>query len=144
MPRRFNKGQSIDFKVQTDATSFRIDVYRIGYYGGNGARLITTLGTFSGPTNQPSPSDLPPIDPTTHCVFEDTTALIDCGNWNTTTTWSVPSNAVSGVYIAKLVRLSPPPVVVRLSGGNRSLQEQRRCRASRAVVFQRDARSSQR
>jgi hypothetical protein len=102
-----NKGQSIDFKIQTDATSFRIDVYRIGYYGGNGARFMATLGTFSGPTNQPSPSDLPPLDPTTHCVRDLATYLLDCGNWDTTTSWSVPSNAVSGVYIAKLVRLSP-------------------------------------
>ena len=37
-----NRGQTIGFKVDTTATAFRIDIYRMGYYAGDGARLIAT------------------------------------------------------------------------------------------------------
>src|SRR5690606_36270576 len=38
--------------------------------------------------------------------FVDTeTGLVDCGNWSTSATWSVPADAVSGVYVANLERL---------------------------------------
>src|SRR5262245_23031689 len=33
-----DQGQTIQFKVDTDASSYRIDIYRLGYYGGLGAR----------------------------------------------------------------------------------------------------------
>ena len=32
------------------------------------------------------------------------TGLIDCGNWAVSASWTVPSNAVSGLYLAHLVR----------------------------------------
>ena len=38
-----NKGSSIGFKVDTDASSYSISVYRLGYYGGAGARLVTNV-----------------------------------------------------------------------------------------------------
>ena len=46
------------------------------------------------------------------------TGLIDCGNWGVSASWTVPSTAVSGVYIAHLVRddtggSSQIPFVVR-------------------------------
>ena len=34
-----DQGQTIGFKVKTDATDYRLDIYRMGYYGGDGARL---------------------------------------------------------------------------------------------------------
>ena len=37
-----NIGSTISFKVQTDATAYQIQIYRMGYYRGNGARLVTT------------------------------------------------------------------------------------------------------
>ena len=42
-PFSVNLGDSINFKVQSAATSYIIDIYRMGYYGGDGARLVTTL-----------------------------------------------------------------------------------------------------
>jgi len=33
----------------------------------------------------------------------DNTGLIDCGNWSVSATWTIPSTAVSGVYIAHLI-----------------------------------------
>ena len=35
---------------------------------------------------------------------QPSTGLIDCGNWAVSASWTVPTNAVSGVYIAHLVR----------------------------------------
>ena len=32
------------------------------------------------------------------------TGLIDCGNWAVSASWTVPSTAVSGLYLAHLVR----------------------------------------
>ena len=32
------------------------------------------------------------------------TGVVDAGNWSVTDTWQTPSDLVSGVYIAKLVR----------------------------------------
>src|SRR6185312_15437033 len=37
-----NKGNTIHFKINTDASAYTIDVYRLGYYQGNGARKVGT------------------------------------------------------------------------------------------------------
>src|SRR5258705_4461390 len=90
-----NAGGTINFKITvTSGTdkSFGIKIYRIGYYQGNGARLIADLGTaFTGITQNA-------------CSFDNVTGLTDCGNWTTSASWAVPSTAVSGLYIAKLTR----------------------------------------
>ncbi len=102
-----NKGETIRFKVDTPATAYRIDIYRLGYYQGLGARKITTVfPSASLPQNQPA------------CLNDPVTGLIDCGNWAESASWSVPTSAVSGLYIAKLVRTdtggaSHIPFVVR-------------------------------
>ena len=85
-----NRGTTIGFKVKTASSSYRMDIYRMGYYGGTGARKITTLNV-SSPTTQPA------------CKTDSTTGLVDCGNWTQTASWAVPADAVSGVYFAKLV-----------------------------------------
>ncbi|MEV0144567.1 MULTISPECIES: DUF4082 domain-containing protein [unclassified Nonomuraea] len=91
-------GQTIDFKVNTPATDYRLDIYRFGYYGGMGARLITTI--------QPSVS-LPQSQP--DCVSDTSTGLVDCGTWGVSASWTVPATAVTGVYEAKLVREDGTP-----------------------------------
>src|SRR5436190_6395112 len=48
-------GEEITFHVSTNpASSFRIDLYRMGYYGGTGGRQVAALGSFKG-TVQPEP-----------------------------------------------------------------------------------------
>src|SRR5688572_31445914 len=44
-----NRGQTVRFKinVQSGAT-YTLRIYRLGYYGGNGARLMANLGTLTG------------------------------------------------------------------------------------------------
>ncbi|MCB0715828.1 MAG: DUF4082 domain-containing protein [Chitinophagaceae bacterium] len=88
-----NKGNTIDFKINVDdGANFNIKIYRLGYYQGNGARLITDLGNFSG-IIQPAP------------ITDVANGLVDCGNWSVAASWAVPATAVSGVYIARLTRL---------------------------------------
>lgn len=88
-----NKGDTIHFKINTDASAYTIDIYRLGYYQGNGARKIGT-GIITATLPQTQPADL----------YDAATGLTDCGNWSESAKWKVPANAVSGLYIAKLTR----------------------------------------
>ena len=38
-----NRGQTVLFKIDTDSTNYRLDIYRMGYYGGMGARRVATV-----------------------------------------------------------------------------------------------------
>ncbi len=87
-----NRGETVRFKINVQSgASFTLKIYRIGYYGGNGARLVANLGSFSG-TVQPNGN------------YNSSTGLLDCGNWSESANWTIPSSAVSGLYIAKLER----------------------------------------
>jgi N,N-dimethylformamidase beta subunit-like protein/uncharacterized protein DUF4082/Big-like domain-containing protein len=87
-----NSGETESFKVNTDSASYKIDIYRLGYYGGAGARLVATVA--------PS-ATLPQTQP--DCVVDPASGLADCGNWATSASWT-STGAVSGVYVAKLTR----------------------------------------
>src|SRR5512132_267228 len=89
-----NVGGTIRFKVKSTASNYHIDIYRLGYYQGNGARLQqgNVRPTASLPQSQPN------------CLTDSATGLIDCGNWGVSASWAVPSTSVSGVYVAKLIR----------------------------------------
>jgi hypothetical protein len=92
-----NVGQTEYFKIKTPSTSYHIDILRLGYYGGDGARIVAAglKPTATLPQTQPA------------CLAQANTGLIDCGNWGVSAQWAVPSTAVSGLYIAHLVRDDP-------------------------------------
>ena len=80
-----NHGNTIVFKINTDSSDYRIEIYRLGYYGGDGARLVDTIQHQSYSfVAQPGP------------LYDETTRLIDAGNWEITDSWDVPADAVSG------------------------------------------------
>ena len=91
-------GETIFFKIRTDSADYRIDIYRMGWYAGLGARLVDTVAP-SVPLPQSQPEGL--RDPATH--------LYDCGNWAVSASWTAPKDAVSGIYFARLVRQDPEP-----------------------------------
>src|SRR5215510_15113061 len=90
-----NAGQSESFKINTPSRSYHIDILRVGWYQGNGATKVVSgmLPTATLPQSQPAcRNDTGP------------TGLMDCGNWAVSASWTVPANAVSGLYLAHLKR----------------------------------------
>jgi hypothetical protein len=86
-------GESIDFKVSLNpGGKFFIDIYRMGYYGGKGGRHMKRLGAFDS-----TPQEVPLM---TH------ERLREC-KWKTNTTFQIPTDWKSGIYLAKLSRDEP-------------------------------------
>jgi hypothetical protein len=84
-------GEVIDFFVSTQpAARFKIEIFRTGWYGGKGARLMTELGPFEG-----GPQPVPGIGPK---------RLREC-RWEKTTSLTIPADWVSGVYLGRLTTL---------------------------------------
>jgi hypothetical protein len=88
-----NQGSTVFFKINTPAHAYTIDIYRIGYYSGMGARKVASI--------TPS-ATLPQTQPA--CLLDANTGLTDCGNWGISASWPVPATATSGVYFAHLIR----------------------------------------
>jgi hypothetical protein len=88
-----NAGQTVSFKIKTTARAYTIDIYRLGYYGGLGSRLVASV-TPSATLPQSQPA----------CLTNAATSLYDCGNWAVSASWPVPTTAVSGIYLALLTR----------------------------------------
>lgn len=88
-------GETVRFKIDAGGSgTYSINIYRMGYYQGLGARRVASLGNFTG-QNQ------------VNCLAPAGTAgagLIDCGNWAESATWAVPNDSVSGIYFARLQR----------------------------------------
>ena len=81
-------GESLEFKVSMrNPGKFLIDIYRMGYYGGWGGRHMARLGTFTGRRQE---------DP-----LMSIERLREC-KWETATTFTIPGDWVSGVYLGKL------------------------------------------
>jgi hypothetical protein len=88
-----NRGSTVSFKVKTTATAYRFDIYRMGYYGGLGARKVASVNPSAAlPQTQPA------------CLNDTATGLVDCGNWAVSGSWAIPADAASGIYFARLVR----------------------------------------
>ena len=86
-----NRGETIHFKISTDATDYRADIYRMGWYQGLGARLVDSV--------RPS-VPLPQLQP--EGLRDPRTRLYDCGNWDVSASWTAPAHATSGIYFAGL------------------------------------------
>jgi hypothetical protein len=86
-----NVGETVHFKIDTTAATFNMDIYRMGYYGGRGARRIASINGIGG-QDQPN------------CLSNGSTGLVDCGNWAESVSWPVPATAVSGIYFARIMR----------------------------------------
>lgn len=81
-------GEEITFHVSTNPPSkFRLDLFRMGYYDGDGARQVASLGPFAGQI-QPDP----PVGPK---------RVRDC-RWEACAALQIPRDWPSGVYLGKL------------------------------------------
>lgn len=94
------RGGSIDLHVSTSAATYSIDIYRMGYYGGMGARHVRSYGNLSGLLQSAA------------CV--NPSGVIEC-NWPVAVTVDIPAGGdpaslaywASGVYLAKLTASGP-------------------------------------
>lgn len=86
-----NRGQELTLYVNTDAERYDILIYRSGYYGGVGGRLIQTLRDLSGQRQVASYTD-------------HATGLTSCAGWAPSVRLQTGADWTSGIYIAKLVR----------------------------------------
>ncbi|MDQ6824757.1 MAG: hypothetical protein M3007_04755 [Candidatus Eremiobacteraeota bacterium] len=83
------KGENIDFMVSVaPEQSYSVSIFRMGWYGGAGGRLMLTAGPFAGQT-QPQPT----TDPATR--------MVSC-QWKPSYSLVIPGSWTDGIYIAKL------------------------------------------
>ena len=88
-------GQTLSIMVSTaPPCPFKLEIFRMGYYGGRGARLMQEIGPIEGKV-QP----VPPVGPR---------RLREC-QWEPSIELTIPADWPSGVYLGRLSRLSPPP-----------------------------------
>ena len=84
-------GEKIDIFVSTrPVAKFQIEIFRMGWYGGTGSRLMTTLGPFDG-KEQPVPD-----------IGDQ--RLREC-QWDASTSLEIPADWPSGVYLGRLTTL---------------------------------------
>jgi len=83
-----NIGHSITFYVSTTYPTFRVKVFRMGYYNGLGARLVETTSPVKGVVQEiPSPNEV---------------GTVDC-DWSPSFTLKMDSSYLPGQYLAMLV-----------------------------------------
>jgi hypothetical protein len=83
-------GEAITFYVNSNNNSFTLDVYRLGWYDGLGARLLHSAGTLSGQAQPP-------------CPLDPDTGMVEC-QWLPSFTLPTQATWPSGLYLAKVVR----------------------------------------
>ena len=77
-------GGTVNFKIdnETGTANYQINIYRLGYYGGNGATLYATIN------HQATSAVVQPA-----AIVDPTTGEVDAGNWSVTDAWAIPTNA---------------------------------------------------
>ncbi|MBW4612840.1 MAG: DUF4082 domain-containing protein [Desmonostoc vinosum HA7617-LM4] len=87
-----NKGSTLGLKVSlAQPGPYKIDVYRLGYYGGAGGRLMVSSGTLNGITQ-----------PALILTQGGNIQLYEGYNWSVSYNLAVGNDWTSGLYIAKL------------------------------------------
>ena len=85
-------GETLKVLVSTaPADKFTLDIFRMGYYGGKGGRLMKSFKSLKGVT-QSTPAD-------------GKKNLIEC-QWTESASFEIPKDWVSGVYLGKLSTLT--------------------------------------
>jgi hypothetical protein len=82
-------GQTVNLYVSTRAPTFHVESYRMGYYGGAGARLVWRSAEVPGL-----------VQPT--CPVTAATNMVSC-DWSPSLTFVIDSKWVPGQYLLKLV-----------------------------------------
>ncbi len=97
-------GQRLTFyaSTQTNNAVYSIEIYRLGWYGGTGGRLMTSIKSQIGhQQGYYNPNSHQLID-CTSCTVDVSTGLVDA-HWHPSYTLTIPSNWMTGVYLAKFI-----------------------------------------
>lgn len=92
----YEPGQTVEFAVDSTGHAFRVEIYRLGYYGYETFSARNVLGCQGGylvgtVVTQPAPS------------VDSTLGSSSCA-WTSNASWTIPADAVSGQYYALLRR----------------------------------------
>ncbi|MEO8608263.1 MAG: fibronectin type III domain-containing protein [Chloroflexota bacterium] len=85
-----NIGDNLDLFINTAGAAYSLEIYRNGYYGGLGGRLIQKVDDLPG-QSQPACDRM-----------DDDTGLATCSRWSASYSLTIPAEWVSGIYIAKI------------------------------------------
>ena len=89
-----NAGNKIDFKINLDDNAggdYKVEIFRLGYYGGAGAREVTEWTNTNGVDQ-----DLP--------LFDASLGLVDAGNWQVTVDVAREGRRIGGEQLTVAVR----------------------------------------
>jgi hypothetical protein len=97
-------GMPLTFYVSTLQTGTRywIEIYRMGWYGGLGARLVETIEEQRGLAQGYYDATAHRLVDCKSCLVDMQTGLIDA-RWKPSTTLNVPADWTTGLYLAKLI-----------------------------------------
>ena len=94
------RGETLDVYVSTKgAASYRADIYRMGWYGGAGARLVQTLRHLDG-DDQGRWDPLRGLTDCRTCTLDPSTLLLDT-HWRESFGLGIAADWVSGYYLIK-------------------------------------------
>lgn len=112
-------GDKLTFYVSTEKEGdpFTIDVYRLGWYDGNGARLMTSPVELKGQAQGYYDWDNHTLSYCGSCRVDKGTGLVEA-NWQPSYSLIIPDDWVTGVYLAKFIHAASgkarfAPFVVR-------------------------------
>jgi PKD repeat protein len=99
----FNVGQSVPLKIARNTptpggTKVNINVFRMGYYGGEGGRQVYSASNVSVANNFACKTP------------NASTGELSCSNWSVTQTIPAASVSTTGVYVAKLTTVGGTPI----------------------------------
>jgi hypothetical protein len=83
-------GDHVQLFVTTDAASYQVTAYRVGWYGGAGAREVWASAPLTGAT-QPT------------CPLDSVTGMVHCDNWTPSLNVAITSDFLPGDYLFKLL-----------------------------------------
>jgi len=94
-------GGLLDIAVSTTAPAYSIDVYRVGWYGGAGARRVLTVHNLRGQNYGQWQNGTFGVQSCPTCTYDIGLGLLQL-NWPATYMLKVPTDWVSGNFVAKL------------------------------------------
>lgn len=96
-------GQQLSFHVSTqhEGTNYNVEIYRMGWYQGNGGRLMKTVSNLTGQAQGYYDAQHDRLVDSPTSLVDDITGLVEA-RWKPSYTFTIPANWTTGVYLVKL------------------------------------------